>query len=211
MSASAHIFVDDKQIIECIPLLTGTPEKAWHVLYSVETDNRLFGFNANDAAAGVEYCYGKQINADEAYSRYVWVIAYICFRYNIDVKTAITGHFFLDPERKSDPVTGLANSRRTWEQLLRDIATEYDECSGKLLPIPTNVVLQDGKVRATTKINIRASKPDTRSPVRTIVLPGTILSYNGFVTDGQSINGNSKWYSDQDGNFFWSGGVESVS
>ncbi|MDA0616973.1 N-acetylmuramoyl-L-alanine amidase, partial [Acinetobacter baumannii] len=66
-SASAHIFVDDKQILECIPALTGTPEKAWHVLYNVETDNRMFGLNANDAAIGVEYCFGDNIDADEAY------------------------------------------------------------------------------------------------------------------------------------------------
>ncbi len=54
-SASAHIFVDDKEIIECIPALV-KPEKAWHVLYGVLTDNQLFGFNPNDAAIGVEYC-----------------------------------------------------------------------------------------------------------------------------------------------------------
>lgn len=58
-SASAHLFVGDREIIECIPALTsGKPEKAWHVLYTVPTDNQLFGFNANDAAIGVEYCYG---------------------------------------------------------------------------------------------------------------------------------------------------------
>jgi len=75
-SASAHIFVDDKEIIECIPATTGTPEKAWHVLYNVVTDNKLYGANANDAAIGVEYCYGDNIDADESYKRYVWMLAY---------------------------------------------------------------------------------------------------------------------------------------
>lgn len=210
-SASAHIFVDDKQIIECIPLLTGTPEKAWHVLYNVNTDNRLFGFNANDAAAGVEYCYGKKINADEAYARYVWVMAYICFRFNLDTKTAVAGHYFLDPDRKTDPVTGLANSRRTWEQLLRDVTAEYNECLGHAPEQPPELTIHDGKVRANTRLNIRAEKPDTRHPVKSTVVPGTILSYTGFVTDGQNINGNSKWYRNIDGNFFWSGGVDTIS
>ncbi len=56
-SASAHLFVDDHEILECIPAVLGVPEKAWHVLYNTPTDNQLFGFNANDAAIGVEYCY----------------------------------------------------------------------------------------------------------------------------------------------------------
>lgn len=54
ISASAHIFVDDQEILECIPALTQAPEKAWHVLYNVPSDDQLFGYNANDAAIGVE-------------------------------------------------------------------------------------------------------------------------------------------------------------
>ena len=75
ISASAHLFVDDKEIIECVPALTGTPEKAWHVLYTVPKDNELYGVNANDAAIGVEYCYGDTIDADKAYAKYIWVLA----------------------------------------------------------------------------------------------------------------------------------------
>jgi hypothetical protein len=41
----------------------------------------------------------------------------------------------LDPHRKTDPTTGLAYSRRTYEQLLRDIVLEYKECSGENLPL----------------------------------------------------------------------------
>ena len=38
--ASAHIFIDDKEIIECIPALTSNkPEKAWHVRYNQSQDN----------------------------------------------------------------------------------------------------------------------------------------------------------------------------
>ncbi|CAN5279835.1 hypothetical protein BH09BAC2_BH09BAC2_02520 [soil metagenome] len=56
-TASAHIFVDDKQIVECVPAILNKPEKAWHVLYSVPTDDQLYGCDANDNAIGVEYCY----------------------------------------------------------------------------------------------------------------------------------------------------------
>ena len=206
MSASAHLFVDDSIILECIPALTGTPEKAWHVLYGLPTDNNLYGYNANDAAIGVEYCYGTNINADEAYKRYVWVMAFICYKFNIDPRTSIVGHFFLDPQRKTDPVTGLAHSRRTYEQLLRDIVTEYADCTGKPLGSVSNKSSRKGTVRATTRLNIRQGEPSTRAPVAQTVAPGTELSYVGSV-DGDLINGNAKWYKDPKGNFFWSGGV----
>ncbi|MCP3776721.1 hypothetical protein NLX71_26135 [Paenibacillus sp. MZ04-78.2] len=69
VSASAHLFVDDREIIECIPFLTGAREKAYHVVYDVLKDNELYGCNANDAAGGVELCYGPRLNLNEAYKR----------------------------------------------------------------------------------------------------------------------------------------------
>jgi N-acetylmuramoyl-L-alanine amidase len=124
ISASAHIFVDDKQILECVPALTtDTPEKAWHVRYNAPNSN-MMGAQANDDAIGVEYCYGGNINADEAYARYVWVLAYICHKYHLDPSRDIVGHFQLDPGRKTDPVSGLAASGRTFEQLKADVAAE---------------------------------------------------------------------------------------
>ncbi|HVD99085.1 MAG TPA: peptidoglycan recognition family protein [Cytophagaceae bacterium] len=206
-SASAHIFVDDKEIVECIPALTAPqPEKAWHVLYNVTTDNQLYGYDANDAAIGVEYCYGNKINADEAYRKYVWVLAYICYKFGLDPKTSITGHCFLDPQRKTDPVSGLAYSRRTYDQLLKDVVSEYEECTGAP---PKRYVFfpENGAVKATTKLNVRKDAPNTRASVVQVVTASTELKYIGYVTDGEPINGNSKWYKDMNGNYFWSGAV----
>ena len=123
-SASAHLFVDDREIIECVPALTQAPEKACHVLQGVPTDNQLYGADANDAAIGVVYCYGGSIDADEAYRRYVWVLAWLCVRFGLDPAARLVGHFFLDPRRTTDPVRGLAYSRRTYEGLLRDVRAE---------------------------------------------------------------------------------------
>jgi N-acetylmuramoyl-L-alanine amidase CwlA len=137
IAASAHIFVDDREIVECIPALASAPaEKAWHVLYAKPVDNKLFGVDANDAAIGIEYCYGAKIDAAEAYARYVWVIAYACFVFGLDPTHAIVGHYTLDPERKTDPVTGLADSDRTMEQLQRDAVTCFVECGGTLPTSP---------------------------------------------------------------------------
>lgn len=206
-SASAHIFVDDHEIIECIPALTAPPEKAWHVLYNVPTDNQLYGYNANDAAIGVEYCYGDKINADEAYKRYLWVIAYACNKYSLDPAIAIVGHFFLDPHRKTDPVTGLAHSRRTYEQLLRDVVTEYQECTGAAsTSAPTEKAIS-GTVTTTTRLNLRKGVPNTRAPVVKAVPAGIKLTYTQITHTGEPVNGNPTWYGDADGNWFWSGGV----
>lgn len=209
--ASAHLFVDDKEIIECIPALTGNPEKAWHVLYNLPTDNQIFGHNANDAAIGIEYCYGTNIDADEAYRKYIWLIAYACHQFDLDPARSVIGHFMLDPHRKTDPVTGLAHSRRTYEQLLRDVVAEYNECTGKSQPVTQQQwaeIAQTGKVTVTTRLNIRKCAPSTRADVYQVIAPGTRLNYVATVSNGESINGNSLWYRDENGNYFWSGGTK---
>ncbi|NQX68501.1 N-acetylmuramoyl-L-alanine amidase [Paenibacillus alba] len=128
MEASAQIFVDDKQIIECIPFLTDAPEKAWHVIYNVTTDNQRYGADANDAAGGVELCYGGNVNLTEAYKRYVWVLAYSCWKYALDPAQAITGHHILDPKRKTDPMNALKLLGKTFDNLIADVVLEYNEC-----------------------------------------------------------------------------------
>ncbi|HVP07574.1 MAG TPA: peptidoglycan recognition family protein [Candidatus Acidoferrum sp.] len=209
-SASAHVFVDDREIIECIPALEASPpEKAWHVLYSVPTDNQLYGYDANDAAVGVEYCYGDRIDADEAYRKFTWVLAYACYKHGLDPKKSIVGHFFLDPRRKTDPVTGLAHSRRTYDQLLRDVVAEYEACAGQ--PIPPPPLSQAGTVTASVKLNIRRGAPHTRAPIHQVVPPGTQLTYVRVVENGELVNGNPVWYADGSDNFFWSGGVKASS
>lgn len=213
VSASAHLFVDDKEIIECIPALTAPPEKAWHVLYGVETDNHIFGYDANDAAIGVEYCYGDNIDADEAYRKYIWVIAYICEKYQLDPSKAVVGHFFLDPKRKTDPLTGLAQSRRTYEQLLRDIVTEHNVCVGGIENIPSastpvlSYTAQAGKAVATSTLNIRREFPSRTAIISQVVPAGTVLEFLGWVDDGEAVNGNPKWFKTSVGDYFWSGAV----
>ncbi|WP_224768210.1 N-acetylmuramoyl-L-alanine amidase [Metabacillus idriensis] len=69
--ASAHTFIDDKKILEIVPL----NEKAWHTLYNNPEDNQLFVEDANDTAAGVELCRTGYFN--KAYDRYVWYHAYL--------------------------------------------------------------------------------------------------------------------------------------
>lgn len=121
MSASAHIFVDDRDIIECIPALSMAPEKAWHVRYDC-------GALYNDHCIGVELCYGGHINLNEAYKRYVYVMAYISDKYGIDPLTKIWGHYELDPKRKTDPQAPLKMLKKDMETLQEDVHHELILC-----------------------------------------------------------------------------------
>lgn len=152
-SASAHIFVDDKEIIECVPFLTGTPEKAWHVIYNVTKDNAMYGDDANDIAGGVELCWGSKINAAEAYKRYVWVLAYACYKHKLNPAKAIVGHKVLDPARKIDPDNGLKHmgSQYSYAKLLADVVAEYNECIGQTatpVKAPTAVTGKTYKIQS---------------------------------------------------------------
>jgi N-acetylmuramoyl-L-alanine amidase len=204
-SASAHLFVDDKQILECVPALTADPEKAWHVLYNVPKDNQLYGVNANDAAIGVEYCYGGNIDADKAYDKYVWLMAKLCITFDLDPTKDIVGHYFLDPARKTDPITGLAASRRSYEQFLRDVAADVALFKGGVsASVPTEPFVQQAKVLV--KLNAR-SEPNTRSGVTEVLPSGTTVSIVERTQVGELINNNSLWYKDANGRWFWSGGL----
>jgi len=143
ISASAHIFVDDKEIIECIPFLTGKPEKAWHVLYNVTTDNQMYGEDANDVALGVELCWGPGINSEEAYKRYIWVLAYACYKFQLDPTKAIVGHDVLDPGRKIDPSNALKYMGKTYQQFLKDVVNEYNRCVEKTVIQPAKPLQED--------------------------------------------------------------------
>ena len=121
-SASAHVFIDDNEILEIIPL----NEKAWHVRYDVPTDNRMYGCHANDAAIGVELCYGGAIHFEEAYRRYVWYFAYLCDRYDLDPRKHIVSHKTLDPGRKVDPDSALATGGKTFAQFINDVCAEME-------------------------------------------------------------------------------------
>jgi N-acetylmuramoyl-L-alanine amidase len=120
--ASAHVFIDDKKILIIIPL----NEKAYHVQYQKPMDNLLFGDDANDAAIGVELCWGGKINFQEAYKRYVWFWAWLCKKYNWNPHKHIVSHKTLDPQRRTDPDNALNKHGITFIQFLEDVKKEMN-------------------------------------------------------------------------------------
>lgn len=145
-SASAQVFIDDKKILEIIPTGTGPDpaERAWHVLYNVTTDNKLYGDDANDIALGVELCYGGKINTLDAYKRFVWYLAYCCDMWKLNPLTHIPSHKQLDPTRKSDVDQALRTIGKTLKDLLYDVVKVMQEepaviAAPAAVQLPTNV------------------------------------------------------------------------
>ena len=72
-----------------------------------------------------------------------------------------------------------------------------------------NLVQQIGSARVLRDMNIRSGAPNTTAtPVP--IKAGKTVAFVGYVTDGESVNGNAKWYKTADNNYFWSGNVEVV-
>ncbi|MBY6036407.1 N-acetylmuramoyl-L-alanine amidase [Fictibacillus nanhaiensis] len=112
LASSAHVFIDDKQILVIIPL----HEKAWHVRSNLS--------DANEWSIGVELCYGPSIDFQEAYLRYVWFFAYLCKTYKWDANHHIKGHFQLDPKRRTDPLNSFHQYDKTFPGFIEDVKRE---------------------------------------------------------------------------------------
>ncbi|MDR9852870.1 N-acetylmuramoyl-L-alanine amidase [Paenibacillus sp. VCA1] len=137
------MFIDDTKILEIIPTGIGPDpaEKAWHVLYNVKTDNERFGYDSNDAALGIELCYGSKINFAEAYKRFVWYLAFCCDKWGKNPSTHIASHKQLDPGRKLDCEQALFAGNKTFKDLIIDVAAKMATLivAPDFTPLPANI------------------------------------------------------------------------
>ena len=118
VQASAHAFVDDINIVECIP----QTERALHVRSAPEIDNFIFGVDANDYALGVELCYFDSLERSKlAYTQYVDYIKGLHAKYKLDPLKCVVGHYKLDPEKRTDPINAFKRIGVTWEQFIKDL------------------------------------------------------------------------------------------
>ena len=116
--ASAHTFIDDKNIIECLP----QDEKANHVRRNTTADNLLFGLDANDYALGIELCYFSDKERSKiAYLNYVEYIKGLCQKYNLNPTTHVVGHYTLDKERRTDPLNAFSLIGKAWNDFVKDL------------------------------------------------------------------------------------------
>jgi len=71
-------------------------------------------------------------------------------------------------------------------------------------------VSEPGTVKIATKLHLRKNSPTPKTESVKVLQPGISVDTVGWVTDGKEVDGNSKWFKDADGNYFWSGGAQSV-
>lgn len=104
MVASAHIFVDDKEAIICIPVT----EVAWHVLLNTTIDNQWYHADADYAAFGVEACYFTDKKRSlKSLDNAARIMAYLTKFWKINYKTEMPGHQDIQYD-KQDPGNLLA-------------------------------------------------------------------------------------------------------
>lgn len=72
-----------------------------------------------------------------------------------------------------------------------------------------NFVAQNGSAKTLKDINLRKQPAAVGVPKNVPV--GEVISFTGWVTDGEVINSNGKWFKTKEEDFFWSGNVEVLS
>lgn len=64
------------------------------------------------------------------------------------------------------------------------------------------------KVTVSKYLNVRVGKPCVNAPNYQYLAPGSELEVDGKLYEGDPYDGNTSWYKDEAGNYYWSGGVK---
>lgn len=60
-------------------------------------------------------------------------------------------------------------------------------------------------------VNIRENEPNSDANVCALLKPGENISIVGYVTNGEKIRNNSRWYKTTDGHYVWAGFIDGVT
>lgn len=75
-------------------------------------------------------------------------------------------------------------------------------------PATFNFIKKPGIVKARVAVNIRELAPTTATAVVRTIKKGRRLRYQGWTSNGMTVNGNAHWYKNSDDNFFWAGATD---
>ena len=148
--------------------------------------------NPNFYTIGIELegSAGEAILEDQA-DACAELIAEIAARQNIVIDDA---HVVLHSEIRASrncPGTGLIRSDLVERALL----------------VSASLSVQGGpaEVDILRNTNVREGLPSSRVRVVRLLVPGAKVKVKGFTSRGEMVKGNSCWYQEEEGNFFWAG------
>jgi N-acetylmuramoyl-L-alanine amidase len=71
-----------------------------------------------------------------------------------------------------------------------------------------NFHASNGSATAKADLNIRTAAPTTAAAKKRVATAGSVLQYVGWTSNGLTVNGNSHWYRDANGDYFWAGATD---
>ncbi|TKB93265.1 MAG: N-acetylmuramoyl-L-alanine amidase [Nitrospira sp.] len=178
----------------------GESDTAWHAGRIVAPTWRLLkpDINPNWYTIGIEH-EGREDTpwSDALYEASARLIDEICRRWSIPCdRDHIIGH----REIRSD---------KTCPGSEVDLDKLIDMANGiQIDPATFNFVKKLGSVKTRVDLNIRKQAPTTTAEVVRTVKSGKRLEYQGWTSNGLTVNGNAHWYKRSDGNYFWAGATE---
>ncbi|MEM7244665.1 MAG: peptidoglycan recognition family protein [Acidobacteriota bacterium] len=131
---------------------------------------------------------------DAMYESSAKLIQQACLRWDIPIdRKHVIGHREIF-SRKSCP-----GSRASLTRLVKMAGGQADD------PESFNLVRTRGKVTVRRTLNVRQGLPTTRAPKAGRLKEGEELTYVGWTSNGQSVDGNAHWYRNADGDYLWAG------
>ena len=120
--ASAHYFVDDKQILRIIK----DEDKSWHC----GDGKGRYGIT-NENSIGVEMCINADGDVNKTYDNTLFLVNYLMRKYSIPINKVVR-HY--DASRKTCPNTWSNNNWDDWNKFIKDLSnTQKEKVNYKVL------------------------------------------------------------------------------
>lgn len=178
----------------------GESDTAWHAGHIVASSWLLLkrDVNPNWYTIGIEHEGRAETPwSDTMYRASAKLIDDICRRWSIPCdQHHIIGHREIRSD-KTCPGFEVDLDR------LIDMVKEIQQSSATF-----NFVKRPGIVKVRVDLNIRRLAPTIAAPVARTITRGKLLKYQGWTSNGLTVNGNAHWYKAADGNYFWAGATE---
>lgn len=114
-NASAHYFVDDKEIIQLVDDILAS--------WSVGDGKGKYGIT-NSNSIGVEICVNKDGNYEKAVDNAIWLTVFLMNKHKIPLDRVVR-HY--DASRKLCPKSMSSNNWAKWNEFKKRVAQEYEE------------------------------------------------------------------------------------